>query len=114
MNGRPGILLLAAVWLVVGLGISGAGAQNGLELEAKIPLGEVSGRIDHLAVDLDRHRLFVAELGNDSVSVIDLEQRQVLQRIMCLGEPQGVAYLPALDKLVVANGDNGAGDFFSG
>lgn len=38
-----------------------------LQLETKIPLGDVRGRIDHLAVDLKRERLFVAELGNDSV-----------------------------------------------
>jgi hypothetical protein len=35
-----------------------------LSIEAKIPLGKVDGRIDHLALDLDRHGLFVAELGN--------------------------------------------------
>jgi len=31
-----------------------------LQLEAKIALGDVRGRIDHMAVDLERHRLFVA------------------------------------------------------
>ena len=41
-----------------------------LVLEAKIALGNVSGRIDHLAIDLGRQRLFVAELGNNSVSVV--------------------------------------------
>ena len=40
-----------------------------LQLEGKIPLGDVSGRIDHMAIDLPRRRLFVAELGNDSVAV---------------------------------------------
>ena len=40
-----------------------------LQLEAKILLGDVRGRIDHMAVDLKRQRLFVAELGNDSVGV---------------------------------------------
>ena len=43
-----------------------------LVLDSKIPLGEVSGRIDHLGIDLQRQRLFVAELGNDSVGVVDL------------------------------------------
>jgi hypothetical protein len=50
-------------------------AQTGdapLVLERKIPLGEVSGRIDHLGVDVQRQRLFVAELGNDSLGVVDL------------------------------------------
>jgi hypothetical protein len=31
-----------------------------LQLEAKIPLGAVRGRIDHMTVDLKRQRLFVA------------------------------------------------------
>jgi len=35
----------------------------GLQLEGTIPLGDVRGRIDHMAADPDRHRLFVAELG---------------------------------------------------
>ena len=48
-----------------------------LVLEAKIPLGAVSGRIDHFAFDPDRQLLFVAELGNDSVGVVDLEERKV-------------------------------------
>jgi hypothetical protein len=85
-----------------------------LELEAKIPLGDVSGRIDHLAVDLDHGRVFIAELGNDSVGVVDLQQRRVVQRIAKLREPQGVGYLPALDTLVVANAKDGSVRFFSG
>jgi hypothetical protein len=44
-------------------------AADALVLEAKIPLGEVRGRIDHFAVDHARQRLFVAELGNNSVGL---------------------------------------------
>jgi YVTN family beta-propeller protein len=77
-------------------------------------LGDVSGRIDHLAVDLQGRRLFVAELGNDTVGVIDLEQHRVLQRISGLREPQGVAYVPASATLVIANAKDGAVNFFSG
>jgi hypothetical protein len=43
-----------------------------LILERTIPLTNVSGRIDHMAVDLRRGRLFVAELGNNTVDVVDL------------------------------------------
>jgi len=43
-----------------------------LELEAVIPLGAVRGRIDHMAIDLARRRLYIAELGNDSVAIVDL------------------------------------------
>ena len=49
-------------------------ASPPLILEAKIPLGQVSGRIDHLGVDLKRHRLLVAELGNNSLGVVDLQR----------------------------------------
>ena len=47
-----------------------------LALDTKIPLGAVSGRIDHLAVDLKRQQLFVAELGNDSLGVVNLAARK--------------------------------------
>src|SRR5262245_32145527 len=40
-----------------------------LVLSASIELPGVEGRIDHLAVDLKRERLYVAALGNDSVEV---------------------------------------------
>ena len=58
-----------------------------LVLEAKIPLGEVSGRIDHLGIDLKRQRLLVAELGNDSLGVVDLAAGKILSRITGLSEP---------------------------
>jgi YVTN family beta-propeller protein len=78
-----------------------------LVLEAKIPLGRVEGRIDHLAIDLEHHRLFIAELGNNSVGVVDLDTETVVRRIAGLSEPQGVAYLPVSGTLYVANGGDG-------
>ena len=60
-----------------------------LHLEAKIPLGAVSGRIDHLAIDLKRQRLFVAELGNDSIGVVDLAANCVQSTLLGLKEPAG-------------------------
>src|SRR6266852_3752059 len=68
-----------------------------LQLEAKIPLGDVRGRIDHMVIDQARNRLFVAELGNNSVGIVDLNDRKVVHLIAGLKEPQGVAYLPAID-----------------
>src|SRR4029077_5380722 len=75
--GRP-ILLVAVAWLACGLP---ARAAAPLTLEATIPLHDVSGRIDHMAIDLARKRLMVAELGNNTVDVIDLDKRSVAQRI---------------------------------
>ncbi len=41
-------------------------------VDARISLGNVAGRIDHLAYDPTRQRLYVAELGNDSIGIVDL------------------------------------------
>jgi hypothetical protein len=83
-------------------------------LETKIPLGEVKGRIDHFAVDPGRQRLFVAELGNDSVGVIDLKARMVIRAITGFKEPQGVEYVPSTDTLYVANAGDGSVRLFQG
>jgi len=88
--------------------------EKSLQLEAKIPLGNVAGRIDHMAIDLERHRLFVAELGNDSVGVVDLDGKKVVHRISGLKEPQGVAYIRLNDSLYVANGGDGSVRVFHG
>ena len=85
-----------------------------LELEAKIPLGAIKGRIDHFAVDLERQRLFVAELGNDSVGVIDLKARQVIRTIAGLSAPQGLGYVRFTDTLYVANAGDGSVRLFKG
>src|SRR5215469_14556657 len=79
-----------------------------LVLEAKIPLGQVSGRIDHLAVDLKRQHLFVAELGNDSLGVVDLTAGKLLRTITGLSEPQGVGYERTTDTVYVANAGDGS------
>src|SRR5262249_26996130 len=95
-------------------GISQSSAEEPLQLEAKIPLGNVAGRIDHMAIDPDKHRLFVAELGNDSVGVVDLDAKKVIYRISGLKEPQGVAYIRLNDSLYVANGGDGSVRVFHG
>jgi DNA-binding beta-propeller fold protein YncE len=85
-----------------------------LVLELKIPLGQVRGRIDHLAVDVARQRLFVAELGNDTVGVVDLTHHVELRTLTGLHEPQGVGYEPSTDTLYVANAADGAVQIFQG
>jgi DNA-binding beta-propeller fold protein YncE len=87
------------------------GAQTAsppLILEAQIPLGQVSGRIDHLGIDIKRQRLLVAELGNNSLGVVDPAAGKVLRRIADLSEPQGFAYDPFSDSVFVANAGDGS------
>jgi sugar lactone lactonase YvrE len=83
-----------------------------LVLEVTIPLGNVEGRIDHLAVNLGQQRLYVAELGNDSVDEIDLATKKVIGRISGLNEPQGLSFMPEQKLLAVASGGDGKVSFF--
>src|SRR5207253_2630272 len=76
-------------------------AQEALLLEGKIQLGNIRGRLDHMAVDLVRHRLFVAQLENDSVGVIDFETREIVHVITDAKRPQGLGYARSADTLFV-------------
>lgn len=100
------LVLMAALVGTLPAVAQSAGAP--LVLETKIPLGEVRGRIDHLGVDVKRRRLFVAELGNNSLGVVDLAKGKVLRTLSGLSEPQGVAYVPDTDTVYVANGGDGS------
>jgi DNA-binding beta-propeller fold protein YncE len=105
MRGRE---LLLAIMLATPIAAGAQPADAPLTLEGKIPLGAVSGRIDHLAIDLKRQRLFVAELGNDSLGVVDLAGSRTESTIMGLNEPQGIAYEPSTDTVYVANAGDGS------
>jgi hypothetical protein len=83
-----------------------------LALEQTIALDNVSGRIDHMALDVAGKRLLVAELGNGTVDVIDLQAGKAAGRISNLSEPQGVAYIPDQDLIVVASAGDGSVRFY--
>jgi DNA-binding beta-propeller fold protein YncE len=112
------IIAAVSVGVVALTSTAGQAAQAAdtgpLQVETKISLGEVRGRIDHMAIDLKRQRLFVAELGNDTVGIVDLEDRKLIRRIPGLKEPQGVGYEPTTDMLYVANAGDGSVRLFEG
>jgi hypothetical protein len=111
------VVLASALMVATIAAIESASAQStdaALRIEAKIPLGEVRGRIDHMAADIDRRRVFVAELGNNTVGIVDVGQAKVLQVLAGFKEPQGVGYLPSTDTLFVANGGDGSLRLFQG
>ncbi|MEA2729822.1 MAG: hypothetical protein QOF70_4297 [Acetobacteraceae bacterium] len=112
---RPWSVALALVMLalITVLPRAAPAADPGpLVLESTIPLPDVRGRIDHLAVDRGRQRLIVAALGNDTVEVVDLMTGKRSQRLRDLSEPQGVGYADKADLLVVANAGDGSVRFF--
>jgi YVTN family beta-propeller protein len=79
-----------------------------LQIETKIPLGDIRGRIDHLAIDLNHKRLYVSELGNNTVGVVDVKGGKVVSTLTGLREPQGIGYAPSSDTVYVANAGDGS------
>jgi DNA-binding beta-propeller fold protein YncE len=112
---RTTLTVLAGIVMLVNAAASAQSADaSPLQLETRIVLGDVRGRIDHMAIDLKRQRLFVAELGNDSVGIVDLANRKLIHRIPGLKEPQGVGHEPSTDMLYVANAGDGSVRLFEG
>jgi hypothetical protein len=83
-----------------------------LQLERAIPLPGVEGRIDHMTVDVRRQVLFIAEVGAGALDAVNLETGARVGRVEHLEEPQGVAFLQALDQVAVACGGDGTVRFY--
>ncbi len=81
-------------------------------LASAIALANAAGQAS--AQSADTGPLFVAELGNDSVGIVDLPNRKLISRIPGLNEPQGVAYEHTSDMLYVANAGDGSVRSFEG
>jgi hypothetical protein len=80
---------------------------TGLREVGQIELPDVRGRIDHLAIDLEHHRLFVAALGAGEVEVVDLDAGRRVARLQGLPDVQGLAFAQASQRLFVAVGGAG-------
>src|SRR5215510_9174270 len=87
--------------------------EKPLRLAQTIALPAVEGRIDHLAVDVQSQRLFLAEIGNNTLEVIDLKAGKVIHTVKGLHEPQGVAFVPEANAVYVANGEDGNCEAFA-
>jgi DNA-binding beta-propeller fold protein YncE len=101
---------LALVIVIAAVGNYLAAAESGdppLQLKQTIALPGVEGRVDHFALDAAGDRLFVSAVGNNTVEVLDLRKGQRIHSIAGLGAPQGIAYIPELGRLFVANDRGG-------
>jgi len=114
--------LVAAIFLPFLIFLMGLAMTRNLEAEEAgplrliqtIPLRNVEGRIDHMAVDLKGERLFIAALGNNTVEIVDLRAGKHMETITGLHEPQGVGFVPEFNKIFIANAQSGACEVFDG
>jgi len=100
------IIVLMVATLAGGIALGQASTPS-LTLVKTISLLNVEGRIDHMAADVVNQRLFVAALGNNTVEVVDLKEGKVIKSLPGFAEPQGIAYVPELNHIFVANGTDG-------
>jgi DNA-binding beta-propeller fold protein YncE len=74
-----------------------------------IPMPDVQGRFDHMAVDNKTGRIFAAVYGNDSVEVLEVQRGKRVHSIQAgFSKPQMVAYLPESNRIVVSNEGDGS------
>ena len=95
-------LLAAALALVAGR--APAADEAPLKLVQTIALKGVDGKLDHLCVDPEGERLFVANKPNNTLDVVDLKTGKLVQQIKDQGKISGVAYSHDLDTVFLGNG----------
>src|SRR6202023_337949 len=115
---KSGATCLAVLFaLLVSVGAQEQAPSNDefapLVLVRIIPMPDVQGRFDHMAVDNKTGRLYAAVYGNDSVQVLETQRGKRVHIISeGLTKPQMVAYLPDSNRIVVSNEGDGSCKIF--
>jgi DNA-binding beta-propeller fold protein YncE len=113
--GRTGVVALAAATCFL-LACSAVASADDPPLKRvqTIPLKGPAGRLDHLALDAKHGRLFVANMANSSLDVVDLTAGRLVKQIPGQHKIQGIAYAADLDRIFVGNGEDGVCNVFDG
>src|ERR1700731_1512291 len=85
-------------------------ASNGtpLKLVGKYDFpSSVTGRFDHLLVDLKTQRMFTTPQSQKGIMVFDLKTREVIHTIPGIEIPHHLLYRDDLNRLYVTDGGNG-------
>jgi hypothetical protein len=77
-----------------------------LHLVQTIPLPGVTGRLDHMGVDLEQKRLFLAAVDNATLEVVDLSAGKVIKSLTGFKDTQDALFLGGdFNKLYVSSLD---------
>jgi DNA-binding beta-propeller fold protein YncE len=93
---------------------SAPAADPALELIQTIALKGKAGKLDHLALDAKRERLFLANTTNGTLDVVDLKAGKLLKQVKGQTGIQGIAYAADLDRVFVGLGGGGLCNVFGG
>jgi hypothetical protein len=101
--------LLAACCIAVCAGLAGRTAAQekpALRLVQTIPLPGVTGRLDHMGLDLEKKRLFVAAAANNTLEVVDLTDGRLIKSLGGFKDTQDALFLGGdFNKLYVSSLD---------
>lgn len=100
--------LIPVLLLLLSFPAASAESEIALKRVQSIPLPAIDGRIDHFAIDVKGRRAFLAALTKNTVEVVDLKAGRVIRTLAGFAKPQGVRFVPELNKLFVATGLDGA------
>jgi DNA-binding beta-propeller fold protein YncE len=105
-------------WIAIALmflpSLAAAQGTAPLKLSARIPLANVMGRMDHLAVDIEGQRIFATAFDNHTLEVVDLRAGKKIATIPNLDEPQQPVYDPSTNHLFVSSSGDGTVKMFDG
>jgi hypothetical protein len=114
LRGAGGVALALVPWVML-LGTAPAPAADPpLKRIQTIPLQGPASRLDHLALDAKHGRLFVANMANSSLDVVDLKAGCLIKQVPGQHKIQGIAYAADLDRIFVGNGEDGVCNIFDG
>jgi DNA-binding beta-propeller fold protein YncE len=118
MSRRKNSVILVASLTVLSLTVlsgADAGPQEKTDPASQPPLRRVQtialkgprGGLDHLALDVRRGRLFVANTVNGSLDIVDLKVGELLKQVSGQGGIRGIDYDSGSDRIFVGNGVGG-------
>ncbi len=87
----------------------GAGIQSQrsapLRLVQKLMMDKgVTGRFDHMAVDVQGGRLFLTAADHHSIQIFDLKSGRWMRSVTGLGKPAGIVYVPETNRVLFSDG----------
>lgn len=94
---------LLALLLVSTVSVNGQGNAP-LKLLHTTPLPDFQGDLDHFAVDLKGHRVFVTAEVHHTVEILNLNNGERIHSITGFGTPHEILFRPDSNTLIVADG----------
>ena len=80
-----------------------------LTLAADYQLGLATSRIDYQSIDPAARRLYIAKMGSDSLTVVDLDTNRVMAEFANFPKATGVLVVPDLHRVYVSAPGGGIG-----